>query len=149
MEERTWTLRVTSTGVDENRVLVRRHQFVVGRPVSFDVEHGSVTALEYALGSLGAEIVGGLRTFAKKRRIDLVNVEAVVTGQLDNPLAWFEVVGERGDARVSRVAIAVYVSSHAGDEQLRRLWDDTLDRLPLVKTLRDVVDLDVRLTITP
>jgi hypothetical protein len=148
MDERTWTLRVTSTGVDDNRVSVRRHQFVVGRPVSFDVEHGSVTALEYAFGSLGAEIVGGLRTFAKKRRIDLVNVEAVVTGELDNPLTWLEVVGEHGAPRISRVAITVYLSSHAEDEQVRRLWDDTLDRLPLVKTFRDVVDLDVRLTIT-
>jgi len=148
MDERTWTLRVTSTGVDENRVSVRRHQFAVGRPVSFDIEYGATTALEYALGALGAEIVGGLRTFAKKRRIDLINVEAVVSGELENELTWFEVVGESGTPRLSRVAVTVYLSSHAADDHLRRLWDDTVALLPLVNTLRGAVALDLRMTIT-
>jgi hypothetical protein len=79
-------LRVTTTDLDATHVLVRRHQFAVGRPIDFDAESAHVAALEYALGALGAEIVGGLRVFAKRRRVELDEVEAVVDGEVENPL---------------------------------------------------------------
>lgn len=149
MQGFTWTLRVTAGEPGENRVSARRHQFVAGPPVDFDVEYGRVTALEYALGALGAEIVGGLRAFAKRRRLELANVEAVVVGELDNPLTYLEVVGEQGHPGLTRVGIKVYVSSPHDEQTIRQLWDETLPRLPLVKTIGAAAALDLRLSVVP
>lgn len=134
MSELSCRLRVTANESGAARVSVRRHQFSVGRPLSVDVEDEHVTALEYALGALGAEVVNGLREFAARRRLELDAVEAVVDGDLDNPLLYFEVVGETGHPGLSRIAIKVYVASPHDDDTVRQLWSDTLDRLPLART---------------
>ena len=141
-------LRITTTESDASRVSVRRHQFTVGRPLDFDTEYPHITALEYALGVLGAEIVGGLRVFAKRRRIELDQVEAVVDGELDNPLAYLEVVGEPGHPGLSHVSIKVYVASPHDENTLKRLWSETLERLPLVRTFARVLDLSIEFTLT-
>jgi hypothetical protein len=145
----TWQsrLRITSTQWDATRVSVRRHQFAVGRPIDFDAESPDVTALEYALGALGAEIVSGLRVFAKRRRVELDEVEAIVDGELENPLAYLEVIGESGCPGLARVSIKVYVSSSRDEETLNRLWNETLERLPLVRTFGRALNLSIELTL--
>lgn len=147
MSEFRWSLRVTTTDgeAEAAQVVVRRHQFAVGRPVHFDAEYQHVTALECALGALGAEIVNGLRIFAKRRRIALDEVEAVVNGELENPLTYLEVVGEHGHPGLSRVSVKVYVASPHDQQTLTALWEETRARLPLVRTFGDAVGLTVEL----
>ena len=141
-------LRITTTDSDASRVLVRRHQFAVGRPIDFDAESAHVTALEYALGALGAEIVGGLRVFAKRRRIELDAIEAVVDGEVENPLTYLEVVGESGYPGLSGVSIKVYVASPRDEKTLYQLWHETLERLPLVRTFSHAMKFSIELTLT-
>ena len=141
-------LRVTTTESDATHVLVRRHQFTVGRPIDFDAESAHVAALEYALGALGAEIVGGLRVFAKRRRVELDEVEAVVDGEVENPLTYLEVVGESGYPALSGVSIKVYVASPRDEETVRQLWHETLARLPLARTFSRALKFSIELTLT-
>lgn len=148
MNGSTCTLRITATERDALRVSVRRHQFSVGRPIDFDEQAPTVAALEYALGAIGAEIVGGLRAFAHRRRIELDQIEAVVHGEIDNPLMYLEVVGETGRPRIGRVHVKVYVASPEDEHTVRRLLNETLDRLPLVGTWREATRLDIEMTLT-
>ena len=138
-------LRVTAGGRNQARVSVRRHQFVVGRPMDFDVESSTVMAVEYALGALGAEVVGGLHEFAGRHRLVLDNVEALVQGEIEDSLVYLEVIGESGRPRIRRVDIKVYVSSPETEQMVRRLFEDVLNRLPLVGTFRGAVHLDIQL----
>jgi uncharacterized OsmC-like protein len=144
----TCTLRITATERDAARVSVRRHQFSVGPPIDFDEHAPTVTALEYALGAVGGEIVGGLRAFARRRRIELDQVEAVVNGEIENPLVYLEVVGETGRPRIGRVHVKVYVASSEDEQTVRRLLNEALERLPLVCTLREAMRLDIDVTMT-
>jgi hypothetical protein len=144
MNNTTCTLRVTATDRDAARVSVRRHQFSVGRPIEFDEASPRIAALEYALGAVAGEVVSGLRAFAWRRRVDVDQIEAVVTGEMEHALAYLEVVGETGRPRIARVHLKVFVASP--DEQaVRRIWEEMLDRLPLVCTLRAAVRLDLEL----
>ena len=148
MNGTTCTLRVTSTDRDRARVSVRRQQFSIGRPIEFDEESPNIAALEYALGAVAGEVVSGLRAFASRRRVDVDQIEAIVTGELEHALAYLEVVGETGRPRIARVHLKVFVASP--DEQaVRRIWEEMLDRLPLVCTWRAAVQLDLELTCTP
>src|SRR5262245_15075899 len=96
----TISLRVTAPGPGSARVSVGRRQFAIGRPVEFDDASPHVAALEYALGAVGGEIVNGLREFARRRRLALDAVEALVTGELQDGLAYLEVIGEPGRPRI-------------------------------------------------
>ena len=143
----TISLRVTAPEPAFARVSVGRRHFSIGRPIEFDVASPPVAALEYALGALGGEVVNGLREFARRRRLALDGVEALVTGELEDGLAYLEVIGERGRPRMRRIAIKVFVAS--GDHNATRaLFDEMIDRLPLLCTLRDALDLDVELVET-
>ena len=144
----TISLRVTAPGPAAARVSVGRRQFSIGRPVEFDDASPYVAALEYALGAAGGEVVNGLREFARRRRVVIDGIEAVVSGELQNALTYLEVVGETARPRLARIAIKVFVSS-PDTAATQALFDETIDRLPLVCTLRDALDLDIELVATP
>jgi hypothetical protein len=143
----TISLRVTAPGSAAARVSVGRRQFSIGRPVEFDEASPHVAALEYALGAVGGEVVNGVREFARRRRLPIDAVEALVTGELQNGLSYLEVIGERGRPRIRRIAIKVFVAS-IDHTATRALFDDMIERLPLICTLREAVDLDVELVLT-
>jgi hypothetical protein len=148
MNDFTCTLRVTATKPDVAHVSVRQQRFSVGAPIEFDLQSPRVSSVEYALGAVGAEIVSGLQAFARRRRVRLDEVEAVVTGELENPLTYLEVVGEAGRPRIRRVHVKVYAASSGGEEKIRRLWEQMLPRLPLVSTLEGAVPVEIALTLT-
>jgi hypothetical protein len=141
------SLRVTAPRASEARVSAGRRQFSIGRPVEFDDASPHVAALEYALGAVGGEVVNGLREFARRRRLPIDAVEALVTGELQDGLAYLEVIGETGRPRISRIAIKVFVDAVDGTAT-RVLFDNMIERLPLVSTLRQAVDLDIELVLT-
>ena len=140
----TSSLRVTAHGPAVARVSVGRRWFSVGRPVEFDDASPHLAALEYALGAVGGEVVNGLREFAHRRRLPIDAVEALVTGELQNGLAYLEVIGESGRPLIRRIAVKLFVAS-ADERATRALFDEMIDRLPLVSTLRKAVDLHVEL----
>ena len=148
MNALTVSLRVTATARASARVLTGRRQFSIGRPVEFDEASAHVSALEYALGAVGGEIVNGLREFARRRRIELDAIEALVSGDLEHALTYLEVVGETRPPRLVRIAVKVFVSG-ADEAAMRALFPELLDRLPLTCTLRAVVDLTTELILTP
>jgi hypothetical protein len=143
----TISLRVTAPGPATARVSVGRRNFSIGRPVEFDDASPHVAALEYALGAVGGEIVNGLREFARRRRVSIDAVEALVTGELEDGLAYLEVIGENGRPRIRCIAVKVFVAS-VDDKAIRALFDETIERLPLVSTLRGAVDLQIELVHT-
>jgi hypothetical protein len=143
----TISLRVTAPGAAVARVSVGRRSFSIGRPVEFDEASQQVSALEYALGAVGGEVVNGLREFARRRRHAIEAIEALVTGELQDGLTYLEVIGEMGQPRIRRIAIKVFVAS-VDPAATRALFDETIERLPLVSTLREAVDLDVELVHT-
>ncbi|HET9949584.1 MAG TPA: OsmC family protein, partial [Longimicrobiales bacterium] len=124
---------------------VRRHTFTVGRAVEFDPEAPDVSALEYLLGALGADVLAGLRAAAKRRRLRVDAAEAAVEGRLDNPLAHLGVVGEHGHAGLARADVRVYVSTPDPEPAMRAAWAEALERSPLVRTLRASVALALEL----
>ena len=143
----TMSLRLTAPGPGTARVSIGRRQFSVGRPVEFDEASPNIAALEYALGAAGGEIVNGLREFARRRRIEIDAIEALVTGELEHALTYLEVVGESEPPRLARIKVKVFVSApdHAA---IRTLFADMLERLPLACTLRATLDLKTELILT-
>jgi hypothetical protein len=142
----TLSLRITASD-GAARAATGRRQFAIGRPLEFDEASPHVAAIEYALGAVGGELVNGLREFARRRRVVIDDVEAIVTGELTNGLAYLEVVGEDGEPSLSRIAVKVFAST-PNPGGVRTLFDGMVGRLPLVNTLRKAVELQIELVLT-
>ncbi|HXH11929.1 MAG TPA: OsmC family protein [Alphaproteobacteria bacterium] len=147
MENYTWTLRIGAADHGQVTVFTRQHQFRVGAPVHFDRAYEAVSALEYALGALGADVVNGLQILARKRRLAVDQIEAVVAGELDNPLTYLGVVGEAGHPGLGKVRVRVYLASSEEEAAIQRLWQEMLATSPLVRTFQAAVRLELSLQI--
>jgi hypothetical protein len=128
---------------------VRKHSFVVGPPLDFDQEADAVSGIEYVLGALGSDVLNGFRAEAKRRRLLLDRAEATVEGRLDNPLTHLNVIGETGHPGLSEASVKVYASTPDPEARVREAWADSLERSPLVRTLRGSVDLTLELVLVP
>jgi hypothetical protein len=99
------------------------------------------------LGAVGGEVVNGFRVFAHRRRLPVDAIEATVTGQLANGLAYLEVVGEDRPPTIARIHIKVFVAT-TETAAAQTLFAQMLNRLPLVCTLRETTDLAIDLVLT-
>jgi hypothetical protein len=142
MEDTRWTLRITSAPPTGASAHVRKHTFAIGAPMSFDAEYGAVTALEYLLGALGADLVGGIQSVGRRRRVEIDDVEVVVHCTLHNPMVYLRVVGEQGDAGIRAIEARVYISSLEDEARVRAVWTEMMETSPVVNTLVKAVRLD-------
>lgn len=143
MEDTRWTLRVTAVPPLGSTAHARKHSFTSGAPLSFDAEYGAITALEYLLGAVGADLVGGIQTVARRRRVEIDDIEVVVHGVLHNPMVYLRVVGEAGDAGIRAIEARVYISSLDDEARVRAVWTEVLETSPIANTLTKAVKLDL------
>jgi hypothetical protein len=129
-----WDIRAHAEGRSPVSVRVRRHGFVVGAPIHFDEEYDAITALEYAMGALAGDVVDGFRSLARKRRVEVDQVEALLHGELENALMYLGVVGEEGSPAIESLALKCYVSSLAEEADVQSVWAEALLRSPLAQT---------------
>jgi hypothetical protein len=128
-------------------VFARTHQYSVGAPVQCDAAYDAITALEYVLGAMGADVVNGLQMVARKRRVEVDHIEAVVEGELNNPLTYRGVVGESGYPGLERMSVKVYVASLATEGEIQHIWQERLDKSPLVRTLQPAIRFELSLQV--
>ncbi len=89
-----------------------------------------------------------MRLLAAKRRVEMDQVEAVVQAGLNNPLTYLGVVGEKKvDPGLERVQVKVYVSFIEPAESLDGVWNEMIERSPLIRTFRSVLDFELSLSV--
>jgi uncharacterized OsmC-like protein len=134
---------MTAVQPSGSTVHVRKHSFTTGAPISFDAEYDAITALEYLLGAVGADLVGGIQTVARRRRVEVDDIEVVVHGLLHNPMVYLRVVGEVGDAGIRAIEARVYISSLDDEARVHAMWTEVLETSPIVNTLSKAVKLNL------
>ena len=147
MEHHTWTVRICGESSDLAHAFVRKHQFHIGAPVQFDEAYPRITALEYALGAIGADIVNGLQYLSRKRRAPIDDIECIVKGQLNNSLTHIGVVGETGHPGIETIDIKVYIRSFEPDADIQCIWEEMRSKSPLIHTFSKAVALNISMQI--
>jgi hypothetical protein len=143
-----WGVRVRATADGGTTAYARNRSFEIGAALPFEVESSRTTALEYLLGALGGDVIGGFRALARKRRLAIDEIEATLEATLDNPLTHLGVVGEDGHPGVDSVAIRVHVATLEPEDTVRAVWDEAVRRSPLMRTLSAAARLEVVMTVT-
>jgi hypothetical protein len=132
----TFSVRVAKGPDDGATASVRRERVTVGAPLSFDESYPKATSFELLLAAVGTDLVSGLAALARKARVPLDNVEALVQGEIENPLAHLRVVGETGHPGLKALSAKVYVRTGEAPDRVRGVWADLLASSPMVHTFR-------------
>lgn len=142
-----WSVRVSAKDRQGASVYARKRRFDVGTPLAFDVEAERTSAFEHVLGAIGADLAAGMKELCHRRRLEVDSVEVLIAGELDNALAHLGVVGEEGHPGLSTLAIKVFVETLEEEDDVRKVWEQMLERSPLYRTFSALVPIDLQLQV--
>lgn len=141
-----WSVRVQGENGLSAKVHTRNHTFQVGQPADFSPKVDAPSAVDYLLASLAGSITVGFKAQASKRNVTIDNDELTLKGSLENVLYHMELEDE-GSPRMNNIQGTYYVSSPDDEELLEELWENTLKRSPIYQTLKDTVEIELKLSI--
>lgn len=141
-----WKTRIHWDGGLQTKVFCRNHSWMVGQPASFDVQDAAPSAVEYVLGALGACLAMGFQIRASQQKIEVEELEISLSAQIDNIFVFLG-TEQDGHSGFKEVRGTIYVSSDADDEELERIWQETLAASPVTSSLTRNIDIDVDLRV--
>ncbi len=133
----------------QSRVYLRNHEFRVGVQAGLRDTDDAPSAIEYLLGALGGDLLAGLAAQAEKRQIEVYDMEATLSGRLDNVLVHLGVIGETGHAGLARVDGKIYLSADTDAPTVAELWRAATERSPLYQTLSRAAAIAIAVELAP
>ncbi|NUN47909.1 MAG: sulfurtransferase TusA family protein [Candidatus Brocadiae bacterium] len=129
-----WTVRAKWSGGMQAKAYARNHAIAVGQPASFDTSDPAPSAVELLLAALASDLAVGFQWRAGKRGIEVRNLEVTVRAKSENILVFLG-AEEAGDPGLAGIEGTCYVDADADAEALLALWEETLRRSPVGRTL--------------
>ncbi len=132
----SWSVRTRWTGGMEGRAFARNHAVPVGQPASLDTADPAPSAVELLLASLGGCLAVGFQWRASRRGIAVRNVEVSLRAKSSNLLV-FLAVEDEGTPALEAIEGTAWVDADGDEDALRALWEETVRRSPVARTLMD------------
>jgi TusA-related sulfurtransferase len=140
-----WRLRARATGHLKSTVYARNFAFDVGQAASFEEKDAHPSALEYLLGALAGSLTSGFATECARDNLEVDDIELSLSGSLNNILAHLGL--EEGEPSIAAIEMKCFASTFDDEDKVKSAWQRTLERSPLVATLKKAVDLQMKLVI--
>ena len=142
MQPYLWNVRLVSTSEEKVTAHAGKRQFDIRMALNFDETQEGVSAIEYVLAAVGADVLSGFQRLLRQKRIAVDRAEANVQGSLNNPLVHLGVIGEEGNPGLERIRVKVYVSCSAREAEVQEIWREALRRSPLAVTFSGLIEFD-------
>ena len=143
--EYEWRIRTRATAPLQSTVYCRNFSFNVGQAASFEEKDKNPSAIEYLAGALSASLSTAYATECAKAGLKVDDVEITTRCKLDNVLAHLGL--EEGNAGISNIDIKCFVTSMEDMAELKKVWQETLDRAPLYATLKKAVPINLKFNV--
>jgi uncharacterized OsmC-like protein/TusA-related sulfurtransferase len=141
-----WNVRAQGEKDLLAKVHSRNHTFLVGQPADFSTKVNAPSAIDYLLASLASCLTVGYKAQASRHNIEIDNLELSIKGGLENVLYHLE-LEENGSPKMNQISGTFYVSSPEPEKVLEDLWENTLVRSPIYQTLKQVITIEIKLSI--
>ncbi|MEQ2526858.1 osmotically inducible protein OsmC [Robertmurraya yapensis] len=141
-----WSVRVQGNENLTAKIHARNHTLLAGQPADFSAKVEAPSAIDFFLGSLASCLIVGFKAQASKRNVTIDNGELTLKASIDNVLYHMELEDE-GSPKISKISGTYYLSSPADEGLLEEIWNNTLKRSPIYQTLRETVEIDIKLSI--
>jgi hypothetical protein len=140
-----WRARARSVGHQHSKVYARNFSFDIGQPASFDEKDSYPSAIEYLLGAVAGSLTTGFASDCSRAGLDVDDIEISISARLHNILAHLGV--EAGDPSLETIEMKCFVSTFEDEDTVKTIWAGTVNRSPLVATLKKGMNMDIRLAI--
>ena len=140
-----WRLRARSTGHLKSTIYTRNFSFDIGQAASFEEKDSNPCAIEYLFGALAGSLTTGFATECARDNLEVDDIELSLNGSLENILAHMGL--EDGDPSVKKIELKCYASSFDDEEKVKAAWQRTVNRSPVVATLKKSVELQLKFVI--
>lgn len=140
-----WRARARSVGHQHSKVYARNFSFDIGQPASFEEKDSYPSAIEYLLGAVAGSLTTGFASDCARASLNVDDIEISISARLHNILAHLRV--EEGDPSFETIEVKCFVSTFEDEATVKAIWADTVNRSPLVTTLKKGTDMDIRLAI--
>ena len=140
-----WRARARSVGHQHSKVYARNFSFDIGQPASFEEKDSYPSAIEYLLGAAAGSLTTGFASDCSRAGLEVDDIEISISARLHNILAHLGV--EEGDPSVKTIEVKCFVSTFEDEDIVKKIWAGTVNRSPLIATLKKGIDLDIRLAI--
>jgi uncharacterized OsmC-like protein len=141
-----WSVRARAEKDLSAKIHTRNHTFLAGQPADFSPKVNAPSAIDYLLASLASCLTVGFKAQASRHNSELDNLELSLKGGLENVLYHMEITDE-GSPKIDQIKGTFYVSSPEAEDVLEELWNNTLERSPIFQTLKQGINLDIKLAI--
>jgi uncharacterized OsmC-like protein/TusA-related sulfurtransferase len=141
--DHAWQVRVRWTGGMLAKAFARNHSFVVGQPASFDTEDEAPSAVEYLLGAVAGALATGFQWRLSQKGVSVHNLEVKVNARSENILVFLGL--EEGSPALEAVEGRVFVDCDGEEEVVNELFEETLRRCPVTRTLSREVPVNVEM----
>jgi hypothetical protein len=142
-------VRVQRSAAGTMRGYARAQSFDIGSQASLRESDPQPSAIEYALGALGGDLLCGFERAAETAGVRLHAAEIALAGRLDNILVHLGVIGEQGHPGITAIEGKAYVSADGDQDVIESAWRTTLARSPLYNTLTRCATVSIVLRVTP
>jgi len=140
-----WRLRARSTGHLKSTIYARNFSFEMGQAASFEEKDRYPSGLEYFFGALAGSLTTGFATECARENLEVDDIELSLSGSLTNILAHMGL--EEGDPAVKSIDLKCFAATFADEDRVKAAWQRTVDRSPLVATLKKCIDLQLKFVI--
>ena len=123
-------------------VYCRNFKFEIGQLASFEEKDAHPSAIEYLLGALAGSLSTAFSTACIAAGLEVDDIEVTVKGRLHNVLAHLAL--EEGDPSLSLVEVTGFASSFDEANDVRKVWEETCDRSPVLATLKKACEGHLR-----
>lgn len=140
-----WRARARSVGHQHSKVYARNFSFDIGQPASFEEKDRFPSAIEYLLGAVAGSLTTGFASDCSRADLDVDDIEISISARLHNVLAHLGF--EEGDPSFETIEIKCFASTFEDEHRVKSIWTSTVNRSPLIATLKKAINLDIRLAI--
>ena len=143
--DHVWQTRVRWRGGLSSQATSRNHAQAIGQPQSFDTADAAPAAVEVLLAAVGGALANGFAFRLSQRSIAVHQLEVVARGRLRDPLVFLGLAD--GEPGLRSLELVVYVAADADEERLQALLDQTVQRCPVLGSLRADLERTIRLQV--
>jgi TusA-related sulfurtransferase len=140
-----WRLRARSTGHLRSTIYTRNFSFDIGQAASFEEKDTFPCAIEYLFGALAGSLTTGFASECARDNLEIDDIELSLSGSLNNILAHMGL--EEGDPSVQDIEMKCFAATFDDEEKVKAAWQRTVNRSPLVATLKKSTRLQIKFVI--
>lgn len=141
-----WTVRVQDEDGLKAKIHSRNHTFFAGQPADFSPKVDAPSAIDYLLASLASCLSVGFKSNASRNNVTIDAMELTLKGQLHNVLYHMGINEDKNPA-LKEINGTFYVTSPNEEHEIEQVWKTTVDRSPIYQTLKNSVQLNIKLSI--